>query len=99
METAGAFEERFGEERTPTDLDARDLKGWGVARTIRKVVRSEVEEAVLARNTGVEQKVQVEFRQIGAFEYADNVCWNVRREEGVCNVRRVWVRGTPLLWR
>ena len=71
--TVGAFKERFGEGKTPLDLDARELKGWGVATTTRKMLRSEVGEAVLARNVGVEQKDQMEFRQIGAFEYADNV--------------------------
>lgn len=70
--TVSGFKAWFGEGKTPTDLDARDLKGWRLARTVRSVLRSEVEEAVLARNVGLAQEDQMEFRQIGAFEYADN---------------------------
>ena len=52
IETVGAFREHFGEERTPLDLDARNLRGRGVATTIREVLRAELAEAVLARNVG-----------------------------------------------
>ena len=71
IRTVGAFRGRFGEKRTPPNLDARSLKGWGVSRTIRQVLRSELVEAVLARSLGGAKESEMEFRQIGAFEYAD----------------------------
>ena len=69
--SVGEFRREFGEKRTPHDLDPRILRGWGIARTSRELLRAELNEAVLARNVAFPEEGELEFRQIGAFEYAD----------------------------
>ena len=69
--SAREFRKEFGDKRTPQDLDPRKLKGWGIAKTTRELLREELKEAVLARNLALPEEHQLKFRQIGAFEYAD----------------------------
>ena len=72
ISTPQAFWQEFGDERTPPDLEVWDLKGWKVARISRAALLAEVEEVLVLRNVGVPESNQLEFRQVAAFEYADN---------------------------
>lgn len=71
--TKHEFKELFGVNRTPSDLGPRELRGKKVGETIRRVLRDELDDAMLVRNVGQKQEMQVDFRQIGAFEYSDGV--------------------------
>ena len=62
----------FGARRTPRTLSAADLRGWGLSRSVRRVVRDEVEDGLRQVNEAREGGQRMKFRQFVAFEYADN---------------------------
>ena len=71
IETVSQFRDYFGDARTPGDLNSVDLEGWRLARSCRRAIREEIENALVGVNAGRSRVQQLQFRQVGAFEYAD----------------------------
>ena len=65
------FHDLFGDARTPTELVGADLEGWRIARTSRRVISDEIKNGLQQFNVGRPAAQQLQFKQIGAFEYAD----------------------------
>lgn len=65
------FRDLFGKERTPGDLTGADLRGWPIARTIRRMLLDEIQNGLKKANLGRITAQHLEFKQVAAFEYAD----------------------------
>ena len=66
------FRRFFGDARTPQKLPGADLRGWGLSKTIRRIVRDEVDNGLQRVNEARGLGQRMKFRQFVAFEYADN---------------------------
>ena len=71
IETGADLAGYFGSERTPSGIEPRDLRGWGVAKTARRMILQEIEEGLRIANVGRRSSQFLQFRQVAAFEYAD----------------------------
>ncbi|ACL58818.1 O-methyltransferase [Methylobacterium nodulans] len=61
----------IGVARVPSDAVDSDMRGWKLARLLRQALLSEIEDCLSSRNSGRPQGQWIDFRQIGAWEYAD----------------------------
>ncbi len=64
--------ERVGEENVPGELQDRDLTGWGLAKTSRRIATNKIMETLAARNGPRPEANHILFRQLFNFEYADD---------------------------
>ncbi len=69
--TPEQFRDLFGDARTPSELETASLRGWTLSKTSRSIIRQEIEDGLVASNAGRSAAQRLQFRQIGAFEYAD----------------------------
>lgn len=65
------FRNVFGRNRVPQDVWEDDLVGWRFAALSRKMILSEIEEALATRNAGLAEQDQLRFHSICNFEYSD----------------------------
>jgi hypothetical protein len=65
------FREAFGDARTPLALNAAALRGWTLSKTSRSIISDEIEAGLQVSNAGRSAGQALQFRVIGAFEYAD----------------------------
>ena len=72
IRTVGEFSKEFGNRRTPQSISPTDLMGWGIAATTRKLLCEELHEALVTRNLPLPDEGKLAFRQVAAFEYADD---------------------------
>ena len=66
------FRRFFGDARTPRKLPGADLRGWGLSKTIRRIVRDEVDNGLQRVSEARGPGQRMKFRQFVSFEYADN---------------------------
>jgi len=65
------FREVFGVQRTPSELEIGELRGWKLSSTIRKMILSEIRDALEAVNSSRMPAQHINFKQITAIEYQD----------------------------
>ena len=65
------FRSRFGRSLLPDDLGEDDLYGQAFARLSRGMIGSEIENALVARNSGLATGEQIQYRKICEIDYAD----------------------------
>ncbi|MFZ1735716.1 MAG: O-methyltransferase [Candidatus Moraniibacteriota bacterium] len=65
------FTDRVAEENVPTDIHDRDLTGWGLSSTSRRVLNNKVQETLVDRNGPRSLGAKIRFGQLFNFEYAD----------------------------
>ena len=63
--------QRYGAGSVPIDATDADMKGWALAKLVRKMFALEIEDEIAKRNAGRPANQKLEFRQFVAFEYAD----------------------------
>ena len=71
IEDPEQFTDYFGSARTFRNMDESDLRGWGISKTSRRVLRSEIQNALSAVNLARPPGSRISFKQIAAFEYND----------------------------
>ncbi len=71
IENPEQFEDYFGSSYAFSGMKLEDLRGWGISRTSRRVLRFEIQEALDAVNLPRPAGSRISFRQIAAFEYED----------------------------
>lgn len=67
------FVNRFGRERLGPAASETDMYGWRFGKTVRNLLSQEIEEALVARNAGLDRGQTLTFRPICSFEYEDGV--------------------------
>lgn len=70
-ETIESLKRAIGAARVPLNAQDSDLRGWKLSKLVRGAMRSEIDDCLNARNVGRPASQWLEFRQIGAWEYAD----------------------------
>lgn len=71
IETPEQFTDYFDSARTFPNMDDGDLRGWGISKTSRRVLLSEIRNALSAVNPARPAGSRISFKQIAAFEYKD----------------------------
>ena len=71
IENPEQFTDYFGSARTFPNMDDSDLRGWGISETSRRVLCSEIQDALSAVNLARPAGSRISFEQIAAFEYKD----------------------------
>ncbi len=71
VENREQFFDLFGVDRTPPDLTSAELRGWTLSTTARRIIRGEIEDALIQVNSNRPAGQQLVFKQIAAFEYSD----------------------------
>lgn len=65
------LKEAVDPSRVPADIEEKDLGGWNFARTIRRIVQNEIEEALAIRNGVRPASGQLVYEQVLNFNYSD----------------------------
>jgi hypothetical protein len=60
-----------GEDRVPPGLVEKDFTGWGTAKISRRIIANEIQEALQARNGGLDPGKRFRYTQLFNFRYAD----------------------------
>ncbi len=63
--------QRYGAGSVPNDATDTDLKGWALAKLVRRMFVLAIEDEIAKRNAGRPANQRLEFRQFVAFEYDD----------------------------
>lgn len=64
--------ENLARKYIPTDIERKDLRGWGYGKVCRKIILNQIEENYLPdRNSGVKNEDKVEFIPLVNFRYQD----------------------------
>ena len=62
---------RLPPEKMPAGLEPADLQGWGMAKTLRRILWNQVEDTIATRNGIVPPGERICFRQVFNFHYRD----------------------------
>ncbi|WP_127508596.1 O-methyltransferase [Paenibacillus humicus] len=65
------FKERIGEDKLPSDVTYRNLRGWDFAKVCRRIINNEILEALQARNVARPSTQKMSYKQLYNFHYSD----------------------------
>lgn len=65
------FIERIGEDKLPSDITFRNLRGWNFAKVCRRIINNEIQEALQARNVARPPTQKISYKQLYNFHYSD----------------------------
>lgn len=64
--------ENLGRDKVPSQLRSSDLRGWNLAKSLRRIISDEIDGAISARN-GIRHKSQaISYQQLFNFNYKDD---------------------------
>lgn len=67
----GRLRKRVGESKAPRDLTKKDLVGWSMANTSRRIIMNEIDEILSARNGPLPNRSKLKYQQLFNFHYSD----------------------------
>lgn len=60
-----------GKKKIPEGVEGKDLSGWGLGECYRRIIESEIESTLSARNAPLPREEQFEYTQVFNFRYSD----------------------------